>query len=100
MSVVHPDYSKLAARIAVSHLHKETTEDFLEVVKSLKNYRDKQGRDASLLAEDVYEFIVKNIDKIQAKIDYERDFNYDYFGFKTLERSYLLKVNDKIAERP
>lgn len=53
-----------------------------------------------MLADDVYEFILANIDKIQEKIDYERDFNYDYFGFKTLERSYLLKVNDKIAERP
>ena len=53
-----------------------------------------------MLADDVYEFIEKNIDKIKAKIDYERDFNYDYFGFKTLERSYLLKVDDKIAERP
>lgn len=81
-------------------MHKETTEDFLTVVKSLKFYKDKQGRDASLLADDVYEFILANIDKIQAKIDYERDFNYDYFGFKTLEKSYLLRLKGKVAERP
>jgi ribonucleoside-diphosphate reductase alpha chain len=70
------------------------------VVNKLKHYRDKQDRSASLLADDVYEVIVKNIDKIQPRLVYDRDFNYDYFGFKTLEKSYLLRVDNRIVERP
>lgn len=100
MNIVHPDYSKLAARIAVSNLHKKTTDSFLEVATKLKNFKDKFGRDAPLLADDVYDVIAKNHDKIQARIDYTRDFNYDYFGFRTLERAYLLKDGSKIIERP
>lgn len=64
MNIVHPDYSKLAARIAISNLHKQTDESFLEVINKLKHYKDKQGRDASLIADDVYPVIVNNIDKI------------------------------------
>jgi ribonucleoside-diphosphate reductase alpha chain len=100
MNMVHPDYSKLAARIAISNLHKKTSSDFLEVANRLKNFKDKQGRDAPLLADDVYEVIVRNAEKIQARLVYERDYNYDYFGFRTLERAYLLKDNGKIIERP
>lgn len=100
MNMVHPDYSKLAARIAISNLHKRTSKDFLEVSNRLRNFKDKQGRDAPLLADDVYDVIVKNIDKIQDRLIYERDYNYDYFGFRTLERAYLLKDNGKIIERP
>jgi ribonucleotide reductase alpha subunit len=101
MNIVHPDYSKLAARIAVSNLHKRTSSDFLEVSKKLKNFQDKQGREAPLLAEDVYNIIERNIEKIQARLVYDRDFNYDYFGFRTLERAYLLKDhNGKPNERP
>ena len=72
----------------------------MEVVNKLKHYKDKQGRPASLLADDVYDVIVNNIDKIQPRLVYDRDFNYDYFGFKTLEKSYLLRVDNKIVERP
>lgn len=100
MNMVHPDYSKLAARIAVSNLHKKTTNDFLEVSSKLKNFKDKIGRDAPLLADDVYEVIVQNKDLIQSRICYERDYNYDYFGFRTLERAYLLKDGSTILERP
>jgi ribonucleotide reductase alpha subunit len=100
MNMVHPDYSKLAARIAISNLHKKTSSDFLEVANRLKNFKDKQGRDAPLLADDVYDVIVRNAEKIQARLVYERDYNYDYFGFRTLERAYLLKDNGKIIERP
>jgi ribonucleoside-diphosphate reductase alpha chain len=100
MNMVHPDYSKLAARIAISNLHKKTSSDFLEVANRLKNFKDKQGRDAPLLADDVYEVIVRNAEKIQARLVHERDYNYDYFGFRTLERAYLLKDNGKIIERP
>ena len=71
-----------------------------EVAEQLFNYEDKSGRPAPLLADDVYEVIMEHADRINARIDYSRDFNYDFFGFKTLERSYLLKVDDKIAERP
>lgn len=100
MNVVHPDYSKLAARIAVSSLHKMTKDDFLEVVTDLYQMKDENGRPAPLISEEVFVFISKNSAEIQLAIDYTRDFTYDFFGFKTLERSYLLKINGKIVERP
>jgi ribonucleotide reductase alpha subunit len=100
MSVIHPDYSKLAARILVSTLHKHTTSNFLEIMRRLRDYKDKVGRPAPMLADDVFDIIEKNIDKIQARIDYNRDYNYDYFGLRTLERAYLLKDGKKTIERP
>ena len=100
MNIVHPDYSKLAARVAISNLHKKTSASFLEVTKALTQLTDKAGREASLIAEDVYEIITRNIDLIQERLDYQRDFNYDYFGFRTLERAYLLKDGGRILERP
>lgn len=100
MTIVHPEYSNLAARITISNLHKMTSNSFLEVVETLRNYKDKVGRDAPLIADDVYEVVKKHHEAIQAKIDYTRDFNYDFFGFKTLERAYLLKCHNKIVERP
>lgn len=101
MNIIHPDYSKLAARLAVSNLHKYTSPDFLEVAKTLRFLKDAQGRDAPLMADDVYKIIEENIEKIQARIDYQRDFNYDYFGYRTLERAYLFKDgNGKVIERP
>ena len=100
MTIVHPMYSKLAARITISNLHKMTSDNYLEVIETLRNYTDKVGRPAPLIAEDVYEVIKKNHEAIQAKLDYTRDFNYDFFGFKTLERSYLLKTHGSITERP
>ena len=100
MAIVHPDYTMLANRVAVQALHDRTSADMAEVADKLFNYVDKVGRPAPLLADDVYEVIMEHADAINAKIDHSRDFNYDFFGFKTLERSYLLKVDDKIAERP
>ena len=92
MTIIHPDYSKLASRVAISNLHRRTTDNFLDVAKRLyTKIKDKVGRPAPMLADDVYEAIEKNAEKIQAHFDFKRDFNYDYFGFKTLERAYLIK---------
>ena len=100
MNIIHPDYSILAARIAVANLHKETSESIKETAIKLYNCTDKSDRPAPLLAEDVFKIIVENSEAIQAKLDFKRDFDYDFFGFKTLERSYLLKVDGIIVERP
>lgn len=100
MSQKHPDFSILAARIAVSNLHKNTSESFFETCKVLHDYTDDQGRPAALLAEDVCTFIQVNANALDEAMDYSRDFGYDYFGFKTLEKSYLLRVGKKVVERP
>ena len=97
----HPDFAVLAARIAVSNLHKNTRKSFSETAELLYNYiDDKTGDRAPLLADDVYAVIEANKDLLDASIIYERDYHFDFFGFKTLEKSYLLKVNGKITERP
>merc|ERR1711920_417192 len=100
MSQKHPDFSILAARIAVSNLHKNTSGSFVETCRLLHDYRDRQGRAASLIAEEVWSFIQENASELDAAVNYTRDYGYDYFGFKTLEKSYLLKVHGKIVERP
>ena len=101
LTTSHPDYALLASRIAVSNLHKNTTKSFSKTIHSLYHYVDpKTGQKASLIAEDVYEIVQKNAHVFDSSIIYDRDFGYDYFGFKTLERSYLLKMNGKVAERP
>lgn len=101
MTTVHPDYAILAARIAVSNLHKNTKKSFSEVVEDLHKYIDpKTDEPAPLVADDVYEIIMKNAEKLDSAIIHSRDFHYDFFGFKTLERAYLLKLNGQIAERP
>ena len=101
MTTVHPDYAILAARIAVSNLHKSTKKTFSEVIEDLYSYvNPKTGETAPLIADDVYEIIQANKDRINSAIIHERDFHYDFFGFKTLERSYLLKIDGVIAERP
>lgn len=100
MSQKHPDFSVLAARIAISNLHKNTSDSFYETCKVLHEFRDQQGRSASLLAADVWEFIAENAEALDQAVDYKRDLGYDYFGFKTLEKSYLLKVHNQIVERP
>lgn len=100
MSLVHPDFSKLASRIEVSNLHKETEDDYLKVIEKLDSMVDKQGRNASMIHPEVKRVVMENREKINAKLNYSRDFNYDFFGFKTLERSYLLKAEGKIVERP
>jgi ribonucleoside-diphosphate reductase alpha subunit len=100
-TIDHPDYALLASRIAVSNLHKETKKSFSDVMEDLYKYIDpKTGQRASLLADDVYEVIMNNREMLDSSIIYDRDFRYDYFGFKTLTRSYLLKLNGEIAERP
>jgi ribonucleoside-diphosphate reductase alpha chain len=100
-TITHPDYALLASRIAVSNLHKNTKKSFSETVTDLYNYIDpKNGQKAPLISDEVYEIITKNSDVLDSTIIYDRDFRYDYFGFKTLERSYLLKMHNQVAERP
>lgn len=97
----HPDFAVLAARIAVSNLHKNTLKSFSDTATLLYEYVDrKTGDKASMIAEDVYAIIEQHKDRIDAAVIYERDYHFDYFGFKTLEKSYLLKVHNKIVERP
>lgn len=100
MNIVHPDYSKLAARIVISNLHKMTNHEFLDVAERLVDYKDKLGREAPLINRRLYEVVKNNKEKIQNAIKYERDFNFDFFGFKTLEKSYLLRVDGHVFERP
>jgi ribonucleoside-diphosphate reductase alpha chain len=101
MTVRHPDYAQLASRIAVSNLHKNTKKSFSETMKDLFKYIDpKTGEHAALLADEVHELIQKNAETLDSAIIYDRDFQYDYFGFKTLERGYLLRLNGKVVERP
>ena len=101
MTTAHPDYARLAARISVSNLHKNTKKTFSEVMEDLYTYvNPRTGKKAPLLSDEVYKVVMDNKDKLDSTIIYNRDFGYDYFGFKTLERSYLLKLNGQIAERP
>ena len=101
MTTTHPDYAKLAARISVSNLHKNTKKSFSETMKDLYEYvNPRTGKKAPLLSDEVFKVISENAERLDSTIIYNRDFGYDYFGFKTLERSYLLKVNGQIAERP
>ena len=97
----HPDYSRLAARICVDDLHRSTKETFTDVITDLREYIDPEsGKHAPLISEEVYAIIMEHAETLNNHIDYTRDHNYDYFGFKTLERSYLLRLNGEIAERP
>jgi ribonucleoside-diphosphate reductase alpha chain len=101
MSTIHPDYSLLASRIAVSNLHKNTTKSFSSTIEALYNYVEpKTGLRASLIDDDVYRVISEHAAVLDSTIIYDRDFAFDYFGFKTLERSYLLKLDGKVVERP
>jgi len=101
MAVYHPDYAKLAARIAISNLHKSTSKSFSATMEGLFKYIDpKTGAKAGLIAESTIEVIRKNKDRINSAIIYDRDYNFDYFGFKTLERSYLLRMDGTVVERP
>lgn len=101
MTVKHPDYARLAARIAISNLHKTTSKSFSNTMKRLYTYVDpKTGENAPLISKETYGVIKKNAAQLDSTIIYDRDFSYDYFGFKTLERSYLMKLDGKIVERP
>ncbi|WPP52281.1 ribonucleoside-diphosphate reductase subunit alpha [Catalinimonas niigatensis] len=101
LTVKHPDYAVLAARIAISNLHKVTSKSFSNTMKRLYKYEDpKNGEHAPLISKDTYAVIKKHAALLDSTIIYSRDYNYDYFGFKTLERSYLMKLDGKVVERP
>jgi ribonucleoside-diphosphate reductase alpha chain len=101
MTTRHPDYAILAARVAISNLHKTTSKSFYNTMKRLYTYLDpKTGENASLISKEAFEVIRKNAELLDSSIIYDRDFGYDYFGFKTLEKSYLLKLEGKVVERP
>jgi ribonucleoside-diphosphate reductase alpha chain len=101
MTIAHPDYAQLAARIAISNLHSNTKKSFSETMNEMFHYiNPRTNQESPLLAEEVHKVIMENAEFLDSHIIYNRDFNYDYFGFKTLERSYLLKINGKIVERP
>ncbi|KAI0223417.1 Ribonucleoside-diphosphate reductase large subunit [Lamellibrachia satsuma] len=101
MTTKHPDYAILAARIAVSNLHKETKKVFSDVMTDLHTYiNPRNNKPSPMLSDEVYQIIIDNADKLNSSIIYDRDYSYNYFGFKTLERSYLLKIDGSPAERP
>jgi len=101
MATRHPDYSKLAARIAISNLHKLTSKSFSSTMKRLYQYADpKTGQNAPLISRETWKVIHEHAAELDEAILYDRDFGYDYFGYKTLERSYLMKIEGKIVERP
>jgi ribonucleoside-diphosphate reductase alpha chain len=101
MTIAHPDYAQLAARIAISNLHSNTKKCFSETMNEMFHYvNPRTNLEAPLLSEEVHKVIMDNAEFLDSHIIYNRDFNYDYFGFKTLERSYLLRINGKIVERP
>ena len=101
LTTKHPDYALLASRIAISNLHKNTKKSFSETMRDLHEYVDpRTGLPASLIADDVFKVISENAELLDSTIIYDRDFGYDFFGFKTLEKSYLLKLNGKVVERP
>jgi ribonucleoside-diphosphate reductase alpha subunit len=100
-TIEHPDYALLASRISVSNLHKNTKKSFSDTISDLYHYLDpKTGENASLIADDVYNIIKENAEYLDGQIIYDRDYKYDYFGYKTLERAYLLRLNGEIVERP
>jgi ribonucleoside-diphosphate reductase alpha chain len=101
LTTKHPDYAQLASRIAVSNLHKNTIKSFSDTMKMLHEYKDKaSGRHTPMIADDVMEIITANAELLDSSIIYDRDFGFDYFGFKTLEKSYLLRIDGKVVERP
>lgn len=101
LTTKHPDYAILAARIAVSNLHKETKKVFSEVMEDLYNYVNPLNkRHSPMISKETLDIVLANKDRLNSAIIYDRDFSYNFFGFKTLERSYLLKINGKVAERP
>jgi ribonucleoside-diphosphate reductase alpha chain len=101
LATKHPDYSILAARLAITNLHKETKKSFSETVTDLYKYIDpKTGKHSPIVSESFYNIVKRHADEIDSAIVHSRDHNFDYFGFKTLEKSYLLKLDGKVAERP
>jgi ribonucleoside-diphosphate reductase alpha chain len=101
MTTTHPDYAKLAGRLAVTNLHKTTPKKFSQSIKELYSFIEpRTGTESSLISDELFDFVKKNRAVIDGAIVQERDFDFDFFGFKTLERSYLLKIGERIVERP
>ena len=101
MTTSHPDYAKLAGRLAVTNLHKTTPKKFSQAIKELHSFIEpKTSKESSLISDEVYNFVMDNKDVIDGAINLDRDFDFEYFGFKTLERSYLLKIGNRVIERP
>ena len=100
MSLDNPEYNVLASRIIISNHHKNTSPSFSETVQVLYDNKDIHNNNSPLVSEELYEIVCKNKEKLNTYIDYQRDFTFDYFGFKTLERAYLTRVNKKVIERP
>ncbi|KAK5780171.1 ribonucleotide-diphosphate reductase subunit RNR3 PWA37_001445 [Arxiozyma heterogenica] len=101
MTTIHPDYGTLAARLAISNLHKQTTKRFSQVIADLYHWiNPATGKHAPMISKKVYDIVMEHKDLLNSTIVYDRDYSYNYFGFKTLERSYLLKIDGKVAERP
>lgn len=101
MATIHPDYALLAARVAVSNLHKQTEKSFSKVIHELYGYIDpKTGEKAGLISDETHKIVMKNKHRLDSVLIFDRDFDFDYFGFKTLERSYLMRMNGKVVERP
>jgi ribonucleoside-diphosphate reductase alpha subunit len=100
MSSIHPDYNVLAGRIIISNHHRNTTDSFVNSMTQLYSYQDKHDKHSPLVSKDLYDVVVSNPLELENMIDYERDYLIDYFGFKTLERAYLMKVNKVTVERP
>ena len=99
MASIHPDYNVLAGSIIISNHHRNTSASFVNVMTQLYNFVDKHGNQSPIIAEETYNNIMKNQEELEAMCDYSRDYLIDYFGFKTLERAYLMKINNKIVER-
>ena len=101
MTTIHPDYGTLAARLAISNVHKQTKKRFSDVISDLHNYiNPANGKPAPMISDKVYDIVMANKDFINSAIVYDRDYSFNYFGYKTLERSYLLRIDGKVAERP
>ncbi|KAF8316336.1 hypothetical protein DL93DRAFT_2148725 [Clavulina sp. PMI_390] len=101
LTTKHPDYAILAARIAISNLHKETKKSFTAVISDLYHYiNPRNGKPSGMISKETYEIVMENSATLDSAIIYDRDFHYNFFGFKTLERSYLLRIDGKVAERP
>jgi ribonucleoside-diphosphate reductase subunit M1 len=100
MASIHPDYNVLAGRLVISNHHRSTSDKFSEVVANLYEYKDKHGEQSPLVSKELYDFVMSKTEELNALCDYSRDYLIDYFGFKTLEKSYLMKINKKIVERP
>jgi ribonucleoside-diphosphate reductase alpha chain len=100
MSLDNPEYNLLASRIIISNHHKNTSPSFSETVQILYDNKDIHNMNSPLVSEELYDIVSKNKEKLNTYIDYQRDFSFDYFGFKTLERAYLIRVNKKVTERP